>query len=849
MGDHLPRAAVTESGDEVSCSVEETNRIRASLGLRPLDVGPRRASNEVDVRVDASSARETDELKSRIERARREREAAQSAQGRGLGDVLTAEASMSAAQWVAQAKKAQATQMKKQQAAKLSTIDDLEEESYSATGFRAGRGGSGAVELDGLRIGHSADAFAEGQSVILTLKDSALLNEKGTELADTEDELVSSELVAHENAADSNARKAMVTKPVYSGVDYDESVGHGMLSQYDEEANAAARKRAAALVIGAGGTVKPAGDAEAAAERVKVRLAAAAAARSGSAVALGGTTAEEAPKLASDYYSAAEMAAFGASRKGGKGAKKKGLRKAGAGEAEEEAPPAAQAPAPMGGSEVAADAGSDRDRGSRAARRGQAGASRAQTEADTQATQQAAFDNAVAKAGVKAEAAFKSDGAPPKGWKEASDDGAPGAVVPGVVPIALEAPAGPAAGGAINGFSRQRVYSRLRADGPDGDGAAGQDDDDAELNAVLARARRLKQASSAAALASTDGSAAGPEASASHAPDRAAADIVERLAAQERHRTSRALEAGSGMQVEGEAGYSGGGGMVFTETTEFSRLLEGRILTELREQEEELRDEEGAQHEARASSSSLRQPGEPHASPDVGTAPPEGATAGRKRRRWEDAEGSASASAGADGGEASTAAAASSWTSVEGAEGAAAGGSGEGDHDDGDDDDDDDEGSDGDDGYRSADDSAAADSFTGREPNVSRGVAGALALFARTGALNAKEDNYRGRTKDERPGWDQSKAGSSAAGGGKDVKLEYRDKYGNKLTPKEAYRELCYKFHGREPSQKVRDKRLRKMRREQALERVSSTDTPLGSLQALQRAQESRGAAYISIGK
>ena len=30
----LPRAHVTESNGEVSCSVEETNRIRALLGLR-----------------------------------------------------------------------------------------------------------------------------------------------------------------------------------------------------------------------------------------------------------------------------------------------------------------------------------------------------------------------------------------------------------------------------------------------------------------------------------------------------------------------------------------------------------------------------------------------------------------------------------------------------------------------------------------------------------------------------------------------------------------------------------------------------------------------------------------------
>ena len=31
------------------------------------------------------------------------------------------------------------------------------------------------------------------------------------------------------------------------------------------------------------------------------------------------------------------------------------------------------------------------------------------------------------------------------------------------------------------------------------------------------------------------------------------------------------------------------------------------------------------------------------------------------------------------------------------------------------------------------------------------------------------------------------------------VKLEYRDEFGRKLTQKEAFRQLCYKFHGYGP--------------------------------------------------
>lgn len=34
----IPKAAVNEENGEISCSVEETNRIRALLGLKPLKV-------------------------------------------------------------------------------------------------------------------------------------------------------------------------------------------------------------------------------------------------------------------------------------------------------------------------------------------------------------------------------------------------------------------------------------------------------------------------------------------------------------------------------------------------------------------------------------------------------------------------------------------------------------------------------------------------------------------------------------------------------------------------------------------------------------------------------------------
>ena len=42
----IPKAVVTESNGEISCSIEESNRIRALLGLKPLKVDTGKVSTE-----------------------------------------------------------------------------------------------------------------------------------------------------------------------------------------------------------------------------------------------------------------------------------------------------------------------------------------------------------------------------------------------------------------------------------------------------------------------------------------------------------------------------------------------------------------------------------------------------------------------------------------------------------------------------------------------------------------------------------------------------------------------------------------------------------------------------------
>ena len=69
-----------------------------------------------------------------------------------------------------------------------------------------------------------------------------------------------------------------------------------------------------------------------------------------------------------------------------------------------------------------------------------------------------------------------------------------------------------------------------------------------------------------------------------------------------------------------------------------------------------------------------------------------------------------------------------------------------------------------------------------------------------TGELG-KSEELAGRAKDGRVVDPSAKVDG--------VKLEYRDEFGRKLTQKEAFRQICYRFHGYGPGKKAKEKRLK----------------------------------------
>jgi U4/U6.U5 tri-snRNP-associated protein 1 len=162
--------------------------------------------------------------------------------------------------------------------------------------------------LKGLKVMHAVNDFEEGQDVILTLKDTGILeldeDGKAIGLNEEGDELENVNLADKDRRLERESKKRRLNQPIYSALDdYEFQDGKAtgtrapMLPQYERE-----KKAAAKFELGDGGVANhdPAAyaavRAEASAARVQSLL----------------TSSKE----ASDYYSAKEFTAFSKSKKG-----------------------------------------------------------------------------------------------------------------------------------------------------------------------------------------------------------------------------------------------------------------------------------------------------------------------------------------------------------------------------------------------------------------------------------------------------------------------------------------------------------------------------------------------------
>jgi len=145
---------------------------------------------------------------------------------------------------------------------------------------------------------------------------------------------------------------------------------------------------------------------------------------------------------------------------------------------------------------------------------------------------------------------------------------------------------------------------------------------------------------------------------------------------------------------------------------------------------------------------------------------------------------------------------------------------------------------------------------------IGRGMAGFVSMLRQTGEIsgrNAGREELRGRANDERTYDDYEplnlsevvRIGANATErdrelASREIKLDYRDEHGRLLTRKEAYRNLCYQFHGHGSSANNQERRLRQVEREQAEARLASRQGGgAGSLGALIATQKATGKAFV----
>lgn len=234
-------------------SIEQNNKIRVALGLKPLPVpgaetddatGPQFKDDASDADSDeepastietrqaqgydnwkklqdeADAKRKREEKNAAIKRARDIAQRNLKLQGATLGESDGADLDTKA--WLMQSKK-RSKKIEKERARKLA--EDLEErERAAATEYTA-------EDLAGIKVGHAIGDFEGGEDHILTLKDAAVDDEEDG------DELEDINLVEKDKTTEKLELKKR--KPVYDPT----AENQGILAQYDEEIDGKKRKR------------------------------------------------------------------------------------------------------------------------------------------------------------------------------------------------------------------------------------------------------------------------------------------------------------------------------------------------------------------------------------------------------------------------------------------------------------------------------------------------------------------------------------------------------------------------------------------------------------------------------
>nr|GLL29199.1 SART-1 family protein DOT2 isoform X1 [Ipomoea trifida] len=129
------------------------------------------------------------------------------------------------------------------------------------------------------------------------------------------------------------------------------------------------------------------------------------------------------------------------------------------------------------------------------------------------------------------------------------------------------------------------------------------------------------------------------------------------------------------------------------------------------------------------------------------------------------------------------------------------------------------------------------------EAAVGKGLSGALRLLKERGTLKETIE-WGGRNMDKK----KSKlVGIIDEEGPKEIHIERTDEYGRILTPKEAFRLLSHKFHGKGPGKMKQEKRMRQYQEELKVKQMKNSDTPSQSVERMREAQEKLKTPYLIL--
>jgi len=155
------------------------------------------------------------------------------------------------------------------------------------------------------------------------------------------------------------------------------------------------------------------------------------------------------------------------------------------------------------------------------------------------------------------------------------------------------------------------------------------------------------------------------------------------------------------------------------------------------------------------------------------------------------------------------------------------------------------------------------------EPDLKSGVAAAIKLASNKGYweqegkaskseklkhLEARNYTIEDKQSDD---WHSRRDRYSGGGGSQsfqekadykpNVKLEYIDDEGRRLNQKEAFRYMSHKFHGKGSGKLKSEKRQKKMEEEHLMKTMSSTDTPLQTLEKLRKRQQEGATPFVIL--